>query len=229
MDQFNGNLPNDEEKEINKEVADTDASGISADAQNGISEEKKPNATLISLIDFIEIFTLSIVAVLMVFTFSFRLCRVDGESMEKTLSNDEMLITTNLFYTPQANDIVVFHLSNNNYQQPLVKRVIATEGQTVKIDFTAGKVFVDGKEIDDSHAYVEGGRYNVRYGFNQNYMHNVDDTIYFEAVVPEGTIFVMGDNRNNSSDSRFTSVGFVDLDCVLGRAIIRVSPFTLID
>lgn len=206
-----------------------DESRVSDDKNADGKNEKKPSQLLTSMLDFVEIFTLSMVAVLLVFTFTFRLCRVDGDSMNNTLFDKEMLVTTDLFYTPEQGDVVVFHLSNDFYTQPLVKRVIATEGQTVMIDFTEGRIYVDGKEMNDPHAFIDGDEYAIRYSFNQSYIHRESGKVYFEATVPEGKIFVLGDNRNHSSDSRASTVGFVDIDCVLGKALFRISPFTILD
>lgn len=180
---------------------------------------------LAAFTDIIEVFVYSLVAVLLIFTFCFRLCRVDGKSMQHTLQDGEMLITSNLFYTPTNGDIVVFHLSNGVYAESLVKRVIATEGQTVKISFTTGQVSVDGKVLDEEYAYVSGDEYSLRPDFNREYIFSQDGEVYFLATVPEDKIFVMGDNRNGSSDSRAYGIGFIDVDTVMGKAILRLAPF----
>ena len=183
-----------------------------------------------SLFDYVEVFSLAVLAILLIFTFCFRLCRVDGNSMNNTLYNNETLITTNLFYEPKQGDIIVFHLSNDYYRQPLVKRVIATEGQTVDINFTKGTVAVDGILLDEEYIYLDGGKYNIRYEFDKRYLitDNVGDT-HFIAAVPEGTVFAMGDNRNHSTDSRAVSVSFVDKNCILGKALLRISPLAFFD
>ncbi len=191
---------------------------------------KKGSRFLKSAFDFVEMFAISVVAVLFIFSLCLRLCRVDGNSMNKTLVDQEMLITTSLFYEPEQGDIIVFHLSNDYYKQPLVKRVIATEGQTVKINFINGEVTVDGKLLDERYIFVDGGIYRVKTDFDRYYMRPDDNgDLIFEAKVPEGKIFVMGDNRNHSTDSRSHLVGFVDKDCVLGKAILRIKPFTVFD
>ena len=185
--------------------------------------------TLKSLFDYVEILAVAILAVLLIFTFCFRLCKVDGNSMNNTLGNGEMLITTNLFYEPQQGDIIVFHLSNGYYEQPLVKRVIANEGQRVEIDFISGTVKVDGTPLSEEYIYLDGGEYDIRAEFDRNHL-IIDDegrVVGFDATVPEGHIFAMGDNRNHSTDSRAVSVGFVDKDCILGKALVRIAPFTV--
>ena len=185
--------------------------------------------TLKSLFDYVEILGVAILAVLLIFTFCFRLCKVDGSSMNNTLGHGELLITTNLFYEPQQGDIIVFHLSNDYYEQPLVKRVIAGEGQRVEIDFISGTVKVDGTPLTEEYIYLDGGKYDIRAEFDRQYLLKDEEgrVIGFAATVPEGHIFAMGDNRNHSTDSRAVSVGFVDKDCILGKALIRIAPFTV--
>ena len=176
--------------------------------------------------DIVEIFAYAIIVGLLVFTFCVRLCRVEGNSMNNTLLDGETLITTNLFYEPKQGDIVVFHLSNEHYQKPLVKRVIATEGQTVKIDLTDRKVYVDGVLLEEQNVYLEGEYYSSIYFAHGTLERDKQDHLIYFTEVPEGKIFVMGDNRNHSADSRSDSVGLVDERCVLGKAIFRVKPFT---
>lgn len=204
------------------------------EGENSPVEEKKSGEngvlnTLKSLFDYVEILGVAILAVLLIFTFGFRLCKVDGNSMNHTLANGELLITTNVFYEPRQGDIIVFHLSNGYYEQPLVKRVIATEGQRVEIDFIKGTVKVDGTTLEEKYIYVDGGEYDIRAEFNPEYLLKDDEgrIIGFDATVPEGHVFAMGDNRNHSTDSRAVSVGFVDKDCILGKALVRISPFTV--
>lgn len=190
--------------------------------------KKERSGFLASIFDYVEVLAISVLAVLLVFTFCFRICRVDGNSMNKTLMHEQRLVTTNLFYTPKQGDIIVFHLSNEYYTQPLVKRVIALEGQQVKINLTEGKVYVDGELLEEDYAYVDGGKYSIRSDFQKEFMHTESDgSVWFIATVPEGKVFAMGDNRNHSTDSRAYLVSFVDEDAILGKAIMRLSPFTL--
>jgi signal peptidase I len=173
---------------------------------------------------YFEIVCLSLVAVLVFFSFGARLCRVVGDSMNQTLKDGEQLVTSDLFYTPKVGDVIVFHLCNEYYEEPLVKRVIATEGQEVYINFNTGEVRVDGAAIDEDYVYLEGGEYRLRTDFDPEYV-DLERGI-LQATVPEGHVFVMGDNRNNSSDSRSYLVGFVDERTILGRALFRIKPFT---
>ena len=184
------------------------------------------------LFDYVEMFAWSVLVVLLIFTFGFRLCQVDGPSMENTLHNGERLLLQSAGYSPHQDDIVVFHLTEpeKNLEKVLVKRVIATGGQTVEIDTNTGTITVDGKEYADTHSALKdasSGENAGRY-YTSLFGYGLDRTTgIFRATVPEGYLFVMGDNRNNSKDSRNPDVGFVDERCVLGRVVLRLSPFTV--
>lgn len=168
-----------------------------------------------TLLDYVEIFAISVVVVLTVFTFFFRLCVVDGPSMEKTLYNGETIIITDLFYEPDYGDIVVFHQTSkkiDRFNEPIVKRVIAKEGDTIDIDFDTWTLYVNDKPVVESYRYLSGG-YTLR------------SDLEFPLTVDEGHIFVMGDNRNNSSDSRNADIGLVDERRILGKLVVRLTPF----
>ena len=177
------------------------------------------------LFDYVEIFAICICAVFLIFSFVARICTVNGNSMNQTLKHKEVLIVSPLFYEPKQGDIVVFH-QTGDLNEPVVKRIIALGGQTVKIDFADGKVYVDGEPLDEEYVYLDTGKYEKRYWAQ----YDMDYSNYtFETVVPEGEVFVMGDNRNNSLDSRSTAIGTVDERRILGRVILRLSPFGKVD
>lgn len=164
------------------------------------------------LYDWVEIFVATISVILLAFTFVVRIAYVEGPSMEKTLIDGETLVVSNLFYTPKQGDIVVFQSPDSSVEGGIVKRVIATEGQVVDIDFDMWRVFVDGVELDEPYMnYLDGYR-----------MREYD--VQFPITVPEGHIFVMGDNRNHSNDSRDSDIGFVDTRFIFGRVLFRVTP-----
>ncbi len=197
--------------------------------ENG-GEDDSPAFDLISTIYGIaEIFVITMISTIFILSFCLRLCRVDGSSMNMTLKHGELLVITDFFYSPEQGDIVIFHLVNEDYEKALVKRVIATEGQTLEINFTDKLITVDGVIYPDEHAYLDNDEYKIYKAFDSRYIVVEDGKIYYRATVPEGHIFVLGDNRNNSSDSRSERVGFVDADCVLGKAAFRMSPFTWLD
>lgn len=181
--------------------------------------------------DYLELFVISVFAVLMIFTFGVRLCRVDGESMENTLFHNEYLLLHNVAYQPEQDDIIVFHLTNtSNKQKTLVKRVIALEGQEVVINTRTNEITVDGILYDDSHAVLKDrmtdeitGKYDNLFYENFDY-----STGIYRATVPAGKVFVLGDNRNNSKDSRNPDIGFVDEQSILGKVVLRLSPFTVL-
>ncbi len=183
--------------------------------------------------DVLEMFAWSMFVVFMLFTFAIRLCNVEGDSMQNTLFNGEKLLLYSVGYTPEQDDIIVFHLTDpdqtTNLEKTLVKRVIATGGQTVKINFYTTEIFVDGVRYEDTHAVfkkldgTEIDSYTMPFTNGVSYDRK---TGILQLQVPEHTLFVMGDNRNNSRDSRDADILFVDERCVLGKVVARVSPFT---
>ena len=185
------------------------------------------------LFDALEMFAWSLAILLLLLTFALRLCRVDGASMENTLYDGENLLLYSLFYQPEQDDIIVFHLTgeSKNLEKMLVKRVIATGGQTVQIDFKNNTITVDGILYKDEHAVLKNNSdviVNQYLYFRPDWKYeNATDTM--TVTVPEGQLFVLGDNRNFSRDSRDSGIMFVDERCVLGKVIVRVAPFTVFD
>lgn len=211
------------------EVADekNDTENDTTTAQN----DKKPRK-IDSIFDFIELFVFTLAAVFIITSFFFRYSTVKGDSMQNTLQNDEKLILSSLFYTPKPGDVVVVQDKSTELKDPIVKRVIAVEGQTVK--FTSDTVYVDGVALIEDYVYT-GDYYNPRNGSHdyeydtepcdalRDHLIGYQEGVYYEILVPDGEIFVMGDHRNNSKDSR--DIGTLHEDAVLGKAVLRFYPF----
>ena len=152
-----------------------------------------------------------LMAIILIFTLIFRIVVVSGPSMYDTLlDGDYLLLLSNTFYRePKQGDVVVISMDSYDNGTPIVKRVIATEGQTVDIDFSAGVVYVDGQALDEPYTYTPT---------------NLQEGMEFPKTVEEGCLFVMGDNRNESKDSRNPEIGLVDTREVLGKAIVLILP-----
>ena len=164
---------------------------------------------VLGIFDWLEVIVLSAAFALILFTFVMRVAVVDGDSMNHTLHNQEVLIISDLAYVPENGDIIVF--SSPNYPEPIVKRVIAVPGQTVDIDFETWTVTVDGKVVEEDYVNRVPGSMNR-------------SDMEFPLTVPEGKVFVMGDNRNESLDSRNSRIGLVDERYILGEVKIRLFP-----
>ena len=171
-------------------------------------EKYTPQQTMLLYIHDLIYFLAVIIIALLLF---FRVVIVSGSSMYDTLVNgDYLLLISNMFYRePEAGDIVVISKESFDNGEPIVKRVIATEGQTVDIDFEAGVVYVDGVALDEPYTYTPT---------------NTSGGVEFPLTVEEGCIFVMGDNRNKSRDSRYLELGLVDTREVLGKAVFIMFP-----
>lgn len=154
-----------------------------------------------------------LVVVMVLLMLFFRIIVVNGPSMENTLLNgDYMLLVSNLFYKdPRAGDVVVVSKQAYDNGKPIVKRVIATEGQVVDIDFEEGIVYVDGAPLDEPYTKT---------------LTTLKEGNTFPQTVEEGHVFIMGDNRNNSKDGRSPQIGQVDKREVLGRVFYILFPGT---
>ena len=151
--------------------------------------------------------------IMVVFLLLFRMVIVSGSSMYATLwDGDWILLISGTFYQdPEYGDIIVACKDSFNDGEPIIKRVIATEGQTVDIDFDAGIVYVDGIALDEPYTYTHT---------------NYAEGMTFPLVVEDGCVFALGDNRNNSRDSRDPDIGQIDRREILGKAIYLVFPGT---
>ncbi len=180
-------------------------------AKNASTIHLKKSSGTAYLYDWIHSMIFAIAIVVILLTFFVRLVDVSGTSMYDTLHDGDKVIVTNFFYTPENGDIVVIS-HGAQYTEPIIKRVIATEGQTLSIDFKSGKVTVDGKTIDEP--YIKG--------------HTYKKDAEIPSVVPKGKVFVMGDNREVSLDSRSTAIGLIDKNDIIGKAQIVAFPFNRI-
>lgn len=172
----------------------------------------------IASFDWVESLIIAIVIVGVIFTFVFRIVTVSGTSMYPNLHDSDRIVVSSWFYEPQQGDVVVLK-KTVGLDEPIVKRVIATEGQTVYIDYEHGDVYVDGEKLDET-AYL---------GDQKTYLPQTSDILIDMPegglTVPEGHIFVLGDNRAVSLDSRYEKVGMVDVRYVLGKAQFTLFPF----
>ena len=164
-----------------------------------------------TILSYLHDVIFGLVAVLLVFMLGCRVVIVSGPSMRQTLqSGDGILLLSNVFYNnPKYGDIVVASKDSFKEGEPIVKRIIATEGQTIDIDFTKGIVYVDGKALDEPYT---------------NTPTNLPEGVSFPLTVSEGCVFVMGDNRNDSWDSRSHDIGLIDRRQIIGRVIFVLFP-----
>lgn len=179
--------------------------------KNNVTEnlDKKTKFQL-NVYDFVSIIMTAFIIIAIVFVFAFRLVGVKGESMESTLHGNDWLIT--MQKSEYVYGDIVVTTKYNYFNEPLIKRVIATGGQTVDIDFSTSTVYVDGKALDEPY-------------INESFMVEKIDFMQFPYTVPEGYLFCMGDNRNYSTDSRSTLIGVIDEKHIMGKAVVRLLPF----
>lgn len=172
------------------------------------TNEKKKYGPVALAYDVVSIFTTALVIIAILFAFFIRFVGVDGSSMEPTLSHSDWLIVSAINRNIEVGDIVI-STQPNSFNEPIVKRVIAKGGQTVDIDFVSGSVYVDGQKLDEP--YISEPTHT-------------SEGVTFPLTVPEGTLFLMGDNRNDSTDSRSPMVGCVDERYILGVVQYRLTP-----
>lgn len=173
------------------------------------SNENVANTFSEAIFDIFESVSQAIILVVIALSFVVKIVNVSGWSMLNTLRDGDKLVVMKWNYRPQSGDVVVIK-RGQNLDEPLVKRVIATEGQSLKINFTTGTVKVDGKPVEEKYV-----RETTR----------LRGDAQIPEVIPEGYCFVMGDNRNHSMDSRFKDVGLIPYDYVIGKAEWILYPF----
>jgi len=173
--------------------------------------EDESTKTRMELYDWLQCIVAAVICSIFIFVFIGRTIGVDGNSMMNTLHDHDRVIMSNLFYTPSNGDIIVFQSPSETFGgTPLVKRVIAISGQSIDINFDTGDVIVDGVILDEPYI-LERTTYN-RSSFQG------------PVMVPDGYVFVLGDNRNSSTDSRDPQVGLVDTRFILGRVHLIAIP-----
>ena len=170
--------------------------------------EVNSSGAVACIYDWVHCLLIAVIAVVIILTFFFRMVNVDGESMLETLQNGDKVIVSELFYTPNDGDIVVIS-HGQKYKDPIIKRVIATEGQTLDINFETGEVVVDGVVLQEDYIIGE----------------TIKGDTAIPSVIPEGKVFVMGDNRTKSLDSRYENIGLIDKSDIIGKAQFVAFPF----
>lgn len=221
----------EEEKELNEAVESVDSEEHEKMLQQPEKEkaiengEKNAHTAVKEVYDWFESLLMAVVFIVLLFTFVVRVNTVDGTSMTPTLKEGQKLVVTDLFYTPDYNDIVIIQAAKLDGGKPIVKRIIGLPGDTVMIDFEAGLVYRNGEQLNvetkDGFLYEDGHKINTYTN------KNIEMLSKTEYTVPKDCYFVLGDNRNGSKDSRaFSSIGFVDGDYIAGRAIFSLFPFS---
>lgn len=167
----------------------------------------KKNDTVKILYSSVGVIVAIFVAAVLLFSFVFVIAEVNGSSMFPTLKDGEKLLVSKISQDYEYGDIVV--ISKPDSETPLIKRIIATEHQEIYIDFDAGQVYVDGILLDEPYIFQPT---------------NVSGNVKFPITVPEGCVFVLGDNRNDSKDSRYLDIGMIDTRWIVGKAQLRILP-----
>lgn len=181
------------------------------------SKPRRVSPAVRSVMEWVETIVMAVVLVAVAFTFVARVITVDGVSMEPTYYNGDRVLVTKLAGQARQGDVVIVV---GALEEPIIKRVVATEGQTVDFDPEMGEVTVDGQPLPGSVFGIEDGI---------TFVPDLPGMVMeFPQTVPEGCVFVLGDNRGNSTDSRFVTVGMVDQRNILGKVVFSLYPFSKI-
>lgn len=183
-------------------------------APQAAPEEKKKKTVPEIVLEWAEELVIAVVIIALAFTFLFRVITVTGTSMVPNYNDGDRVLVTGLSFGLQQGDVVVI---TNVLEEPIIKRVIATEGQTVDFDYDMKSVVVDGKPVDETKFGLQNGITDLPF--------TSFELLEFPQTVPEGCIFVLGDNRAVSEDSRYQIVGMIDRRNVLGKALFHLFPF----
>lgn len=159
--------------------------------------------------DWIHCMIIALIVCVFLFVFGIRVINVAGSSMNPTLFNGEKMLVSNLFYSPEVGDVVVFKKDEYDPNKALVKRIIATEGQVINIDFETGTIYIDGQPFEEDY-------------ISELTVNKLD--FIGPKTVPKGCVFVMGDNRNASTDSRDSRIGMVDARLIIGKVYYVIFP-----
>ena len=253
QEQAEAAVPAQEEQAAPKEGTDGTADTVTAveaeaeadadaESEEEVQTESTGDKTVSFLYELTELFAISFAVVIVVLCLFVRHSPVSGNSMLPTIENGDTLLVNNIAYTPKQGDVVIVQ-SLHNLEKPLVKRVIAVGGDTISINFTRWLIEVNGvvyeQRLDaDGNPAQIGGEYVLykegepmlpplssdtsllRIGFKYD-----PETDTYSATVPEGCLFILGDNRTDSKDSRDPTVGFVDERLVVGESSLRLTPF----
>ena len=207
MDDFkNENVEDINELEDSAGEKNTDDKYITAEAY-APAVDKAAGGALKEIYEWTQSIALAVVLALIINQFFFCLVQVEGHSMDNTLGHKQRLVVSRLMYKPKAKDIII--VKSSVLHKNIVKRVIALPGQTLDLDPVSGDVTVDG--VVQNEPYIK------------EKLRSAGNVYSFPYTIPENTVFVMGDNRNNSHDSRM--IGVIPFKEIVGKAVYRIWPF----